>query len=375
MPVSSATSKFACQSARRDARSDSSPSKRTKLAVEVAGRLQQPVAHVLELVLLEQEVFADAGVKRLDRLDRQIVPGLRRRPASGSARRWLGQCRFALSRGQRPATRPWPGSARPAPRQPDHPGHQGHGRGRHRRAVPPRPSPRPACQRLAPGRDRLVGHPAIEVVGQRPAARHSGRRAGGHGLQADRLQRRVDARVELRGRRKSPRCTARITSPIVALERRPAGQQAVERRAQAIDVRPRAQPIEFAPRPAPGSCRPACPAHCPGSVSDEPLAEEGTSVRSPPDARLDSARRLGQAPVDHQCLAVFADDDVARLDVAVQHAAAVRIVDGVADVDEPPQQLAQLQRPAAGIVLCSDSSAWNRSIASLRLSPLMNRIA
>ncbi len=48
---------------------------------------------------------------------------------------------------------------------------------------------------------------------------------------------------------------------------------------------------------------------------------------------------------------MLADDDVPRLDVAVQHAPAVRVVDGVADVDEPPQQLAQLQRPASGVAL------------------------
>jgi hypothetical protein len=49
---------------------------RTELAVEIAGRLQEPVADVLELLLLQQEVFADARVKRLDRLDSQVVPGL-----------------------------------------------------------------------------------------------------------------------------------------------------------------------------------------------------------------------------------------------------------------------------------------------------------
>jgi hypothetical protein len=48
---------------------------------------------------------------------------------------------------------------------------------------------------------------------------------------------------------------------------------------------------------------------------------------------------------------VLADDDVARLDVPVQDAAAVGIVDGIADIGEPPQQLAQLQRPATGIGL------------------------
>ena len=63
-----------CASARREARSVSLPSRAPELAVEVGGRLQQPVAQLLELLLLEQEVLADAGVERLDRLDRQLVP-------------------------------------------------------------------------------------------------------------------------------------------------------------------------------------------------------------------------------------------------------------------------------------------------------------
>ena len=83
-----------------------------------------------------------------------------------------------------------------------------------------------------------------------------------------------------------------------------------------------------------------------------PLAEDGISVRSPgSDAGLRPAQRLGQAPVDDQRLAVLADDDVARLDVAVQHAAGMGVVDGVADVDEPPQQLRRAsERRAAGRV-------------------------
>ena len=40
------------------------------------------------------------------------------------------------------------------------------------------------------------------------------------------------------------------------------------------------------------------------------------------------------------------------------------VVDGVADVDKPPQQLAQLQRPGPGS--SSAPRLWNRSIASLR---------
>ena len=50
---------------------------------------------------------------------------------------------------------------------------------------------------------------------------------------------------------------------------------------------------------------------------------------------------------------MLADDDVARLDVPVQDAAAVGVVDGVADVGEPPQELAQLQRPLARVGLQS----------------------
>ena len=37
---------------------------------------------------------------------------------------------------------------------------------------------------------------------------------------------------------------------------------------------------------------------------------------------------------------------------------------------EPPQELAQLQRPTAGVVLQATSSAWNCSMASLRLIAL-----
>jgi hypothetical protein len=48
---------------------------------------------------------------------------------------------------------------------------------------------------------------------------------------------------------------------------------------------------------------------------------------------------------------VLAQEDIARLDVAVQHPAGMRVVDGIADVGEPPQQLAQLQRSPAGVGL------------------------
>ena len=95
------------------------------------------------------------------------------------------------------------------------------------------------------------------------------------------------------------------------------------------------------------------PSVLPGSVSADPLAERGTSVRSPLSwPRFDPAQGLGQAPVHHQRLAVLADDDVRRLDVAVQHAAAVGVVDGVADVDEPcgAACASASERPAGSLV-------------------------
>ena len=94
------------------------------------------------------------------------------------------------------------------------------------------------------------------------------------------------------------------------------------------------------------------PSARPGSVSELPLADGGPERPLGDVAqRLGAAHRLGQAPVDHQRLAVSADDDVRRLEVAVQHAPAVRVGHRVADVDEPVQEVAQLQRAAAGVVL------------------------
>jgi hypothetical protein len=49
---------------------------RGELAIELGGRPEEPIAQLLELVLLEQEVLAGARVKGLDRLDRQVLAGL-----------------------------------------------------------------------------------------------------------------------------------------------------------------------------------------------------------------------------------------------------------------------------------------------------------
>ena len=69
----------------------------------------------------------------------------------------------------------------------------------------------------------------------------------GHRLEADRLQRPVDRRVELPRRRElAPLHGPEHLADVVALERRPAGQQAVERRAQAVDVARGPEALEVA---------------------------------------------------------------------------------------------------------------------------------
>ena len=173
-----------------------------------------------------------------------------------------------------------------------------------------------------------------------------------HRLQADGFQGLVDRRVELPWRGElAPLDLAEDFADVVALERRLAGQEAVKRRAQLVDVATAAPAGRDRRGPARGSCRPACPGRCRAASRRcrWPRRARASARSAEPGSALPGG--LGQPPVDHQRLAVLADDDVARLDVAVQHAATVGVVDGVADVDEPPQQLAQLQRAAAGVVL------------------------
>ncbi len=79
-----------------------------QLAIKVAGRLQEPVADLLELLLFEQEVFANACVERFDRLDRKVIPGLDR-----GLRAREGKIGGGSRVGETPPGRPWPASARP----------------------------------------------------------------------------------------------------------------------------------------------------------------------------------------------------------------------------------------------------------------------
>ena len=91
------------------------------------------------------------------------------------------------------------------------------------------------------------------------------------------------------------------------------------------------------------------PRALPGRVSDDSARRRSDGLLA--DRRIGPAHGLGQPPVDHQRLAVLAEDDVGRLEVAVDHAAGVGVIDGVADVEEAAEQLAQAPGSTAGVVL------------------------
>ena len=156
-------------------------------------------------------------------------------------------------------------------------------------------------------------------------------------------------RVELAGARElaAPDLAEHLAD--VALEGGLAGQQAVEGGAQAVDVAARPEAIELAG----GLLGAHVGGRAQGAAGQGLGAAAGRAGHQRPlaavDGRLGLSQRLGQAPIDHERLAVLADDHVARLDVAMEHAPAVGVLDGVADVDEPPQQVAQLERAAARV--------------------------
>ena len=155
---------------------------------------------------------------------------------------------------------------------------------RGRRSNDPRDSgPSPCCKWLRePGRS--TGRAA--VAGRTHPAEPCG---------AFRRCRRLQtAACRLRGRRASRRANIRRSTP-------PAGRDR--------------------PWPARGSCRRACPGRCRAASRRCRWQTRARASARRRRARLDPTQRLGQAPVHHQCLAVLADDHVARLDVAVQHAA------------------------------------------------------
>ena len=201
---------------------------------------------------------------------------------------------------------------------------------------PPRDAARPW---LVPGGDRLARGPMLDIIGEGPGGRVAFRRCEGHRLQTHGLKRPVDRPVELaRCGKLTPLHLAEQSPDVVILERRAAGQEAVKGRSQRVDVAARSDAVQVAAgllgahvtwRPQ-GATRQGLVTAAARAGQERPFG--GVALR----VRL--TQRLGQAPIDDQGLAVLAEDDVARLQVAVQHAARMCVVNRVTDVDEPPQE-------------------------------------
>ena len=159
------------QVARREARPRLLSQQVTELAVEVAGRLQQRVADVLERLLLEQEVFADARVKSPDCLDGQIVPAstaaCERSVWRSSQRQRFSQSTLACERTRQLGL--CQGLDRQGGRQPDHPATRPRSRPSPGWRVPLRPACRPARQWVAPRRE--LARPPSSDPGRRPPPR------------------------------------------------------------------------------------------------------------------------------------------------------------------------------------------------------------
>lgn len=193
--------------------------------VEVGGGVDQPVAQVLELGLLEQEVLADAGVEGLDGVDGEVVAGL----DSG-----VRGFEFGVLGGQGGAALNLDGGDGAQADQADEERGGGAGDGG---AVACEPAVEGAGPGFGVGVDRLIGQPAFDVVGEVACGGVACGLVEGHGLADDGVERRVDGGVELARRRETAGLhIAEEGEELGALERRLADEQGVKRCAEAVDV-------------------------------------------------------------------------------------------------------------------------------------------
>ncbi len=88
------------------------------------------------------------------------------------------------------------------------------------------------------------------------------------------------------------------------------------------------------------------PIAVPAIVSLLPAGDEGAQghLSGRLRSRVVAADDLGQAPIGDQRLAVGPQQDIGRLEIPMEHTAAVCIGDRLADVDETPQKLAEAAR-------------------------------
>ena len=209
------------------------------------------------------------------------------------------------------------------PRDPEQQGEHRHQDRPGQRRPPTDPLPRHHPDRRRPGADRPAVEVAVEVVRQLARRGVAAQRLLLQALQADRLQVAVDRRRDLPGRadrllEDQPERLGRRA----AEERRPTRDQGVEQRAEAVDVdrgrQPTAVRVGLLGR------------HVHGRAGD---ADELGVVLLAVPARLEA---LGEAEVGDHRPALAVEQHVRGLQVAVEDADHVRVVDGAGDLGDQP---------------------------------------
>ena len=227
-------------------------------------------------------------------------------------------------------------------------GHRGNDQDRQRghcRLMVPGPADHADRRWLAIGEDRLIGQPSLDFPGKFPGRVVPVSRVERHGLQDNGLQGRRHAGLDLPRRWKvAPLDPPENDDDLGIVEGRPAGQEAVERGAEAVDVAERPDRLQAAL----GLFR----AHIGRSPDDRTrlgLAAAGGARRPerPLGRRLAvgivAAHKLGQAPIDDQGLAEGTQHDVRWFEIAMEDPPAVGIRHRIADAKESGEELAEGQ--------------------------------
>ncbi len=166
-----------------------------------------------------------------------------------------------------------------------------------------------------------------------------------HRLEAGHFERRVDRSKQPTRRREDPaEHPLQHVHDVAGVERAVPGQQAIERRAQAINVAGRPDPIELAGGLLGAHVLRRPQRRAGAGQRRRVVVGQGRTIRgieSRGRRRLWRRDRLGEPPVDHEGFAEPAEHDVVGLEVAVDDAAAVRVGDRVAGVDQAAEQPAE----------------------------------
>ena len=195
----------------------------------------------------------------------------------------------------------------------------------------------PLARRVVVRGDQLALEEAIEIAGELARVLVALVRVVGERLVDDRGEVRRDP-VDLADQRLGLTVDGRAHHLVGGLRvvRRLAQQQVVERRAERVDIRAlvRGRAAQLLRRHEAGRAVD----HAGAGLDRVGVVGPRRDQRDRADLGLGLAHHLREAPVDHDGLAELADEDVRRLDVAVDDAALVRVRDRVRRRDDVGDQ-------------------------------------